>query len=224
MSSDAAPGPPTWATDDDLTAKARIRNAAFTLHASRGEANTTLREVARAAGVTHGLVVHHFGNRDGLRRAVQRHMLDLLRHAIDRASAEGGLAEGGVAEGGAAEGGAAEVGRARDASVARMFAEHPAYLAYLRRALVDPDQLDTELLGLFADFTLVQVRTLRAEGVATSDAPEQVQALAITLRELGPRLLEPMVRQLWTHLTGSDGPPPELEIRVRPAAGRPSGN
>jgi TetR/AcrR family transcriptional regulator, regulator of cefoperazone and chloramphenicol sensitivity len=214
MSSDAAPGPPTWATDDDLTAKARIRNAAFTLHASRGEANTTLREVARAAGVTHGLVVHHFGNRDGLRRAVQRHMLDLLRHAIDRASAEGGLAEGG----------AAEVGRARDASVARMFAEHPAYLAYLRRALVDPDQLDTELLGLFADFTLVQVRTLRAEGVATSDAPEQVQALAITLRELGPRLLEPMVRQLWTHLTGSDGPPPELEIRVRPAAGRPSGN
>ncbi|GAA5157753.1 TetR/AcrR family transcriptional regulator [Pseudonocardia eucalypti] len=189
-----------WAVDGDLTAKARIRNAAFALHAAQGDANTTLREVAQAAGVTHGLVVHHFSNKDGLRRAVQQHMLELLRQALDDVPKEGG---------------AAEIGRARDASVARMYAAHPSYLPYLRRALVDPAQLDTELLDLLADFTLAQVRDLRGAGVATSEAPEQVQALAIVLRELGPRLLEPIVGRLWTHLTGSTGPAPEVEIRLR---------
>jgi AcrR family transcriptional regulator len=200
MATDAARRGSTWATSDDLTAKARIRNAAFELHAAQGEASTTLREVAQAAGVTHGLVVHHFGNKDGLRRAVQQHMLDLLRQAIADAPTEGN---------------ATEVGQARDASVARMYAAHPAYLPYIRRALVDPAQLDTELLDLLADFTLAQVRALRAAGVATSDTPEHVQALAIGLRELGPRLLEPVVQRLWAHLTNSDDPPPELEIRVR---------
>ena len=189
-----------WAVDGDLTAKARIRNAAFALHAAQGDANTTLREVAQAAGVTHGLVVHHFSNKDGLRRAVQQHMLDLLRQALDDVPKEGG---------------AAEIGRARDASVARMYAAHPPYLPYLRRALVDPAQLDTELLDLLADFTLAQVRDLRGAGVATSEAPEQVQALAIVLRELGPRLLEPIVQRMWTHLTGSTDRAPEVEIRLR---------
>ena len=68
----------------DLTAKARIRNAAFELYAAKGEANTSVREVAQAAGVTHGLVVHHFVNKEGLHRAVQQHVVDLLRHALCR--------------------------------------------------------------------------------------------------------------------------------------------
>jgi AcrR family transcriptional regulator len=138
--------PPTWAANSDLTAKARIRNAAFELHAAQGEPNTTLREVALAAGVTHGLVVHHFANKEGLRRAVQQHMVDLLRQTLDDVPTEGS---------------AAEIGRARDAGVARMYAEQPFYLDYLRRSLIDANQLDTELLDLLADFTLAQVRDLR---------------------------------------------------------------
>jgi AcrR family transcriptional regulator len=200
MVSDTTRRPPTWAANDDLTAKARVRNAAFALHAAKGEANTTVREVAQAAGVTHGVVLHHFSNKDGLRRAVQQHMIDLLRQALDDVPTEGT---------------AVEIGRARDASVARMYAEHPAWLAYLRRALIDADQLDTDLLDLLADFTLAQVRDLRAAGVATSEAPEQEQALAIVLRELGPLLLEPLVARVWTHLTGGVDPVPELEFRLR---------
>jgi AcrR family transcriptional regulator len=130
MPSDTRRPAASWASADDLTPRARVRNAAFELHASQGEANTTLREVAEAAGLTHGVVLHHFTSKDGLRRAVQQHMLDPLSQAIDDVPTEGT---------------APEIGRARDASVARMYAEHPAWLAYVRRALIDPRQLDTEL-------------------------------------------------------------------------------
>jgi hypothetical protein len=49
MTSGAANVRPTWTSTADLTAKARIRNAALELHAAKGEANTTVREVAQAA-------------------------------------------------------------------------------------------------------------------------------------------------------------------------------
>lgn len=193
---------PHWSADNDLTAKARIRNAAFELHATKGEANATIREVAQAAGVTHGLVVHHFANKAGLRQAVQQHMVDLLRQALATVPTTGT---------------ATEVGQARDAAVARMYDEHPAFLRYLRRAIVDPSHLDVELLDILADFTLNQIRELRTAGVATSSAPEPTQVLSILLRELAPRLLEPVVHELWSHLTGGSAePPPNLDVRVAP--------
>src|SRR5204862_374092 len=55
---------------DDLTSYARIRNAALELFASRGVAGTSIRDVARAAGVSPGLVQHHFGTKAGLQQAV----------------------------------------------------------------------------------------------------------------------------------------------------------
>ena len=68
--------------NEDLTAKARIRNAAFELYAAKGEANTSVREVAQAAGVTHGLVVHHFVNKEGLHRAVQQDTPEPIRAEV----------------------------------------------------------------------------------------------------------------------------------------------
>src|SRR5947209_13632787 len=48
----------TAVLDSDLTGKARIRDAAMALFAKQGVAATSLRAVARAAGVSPGLVVH----------------------------------------------------------------------------------------------------------------------------------------------------------------------
>lgn len=61
------------AEERDLTAKANIRNAALRLFAERGPDAVTVREIAAAAGVSAALVVHHFGNKDGLRAAVDRY-------------------------------------------------------------------------------------------------------------------------------------------------------
>jgi AcrR family transcriptional regulator len=192
--------------NEDLTAKARIRNAAFELYAAKGEANTSVREVAQAAGVTHGLVVHHFVNKEGLHRAVQQHVVDLLRHALNSVPTDGTPAE---------------IGKARDASVARMYSENPTYLRYIRRQLLDPASVDHELLDVLAEFTLTQVRDLRAAGVASVDTPEPIQVFAVLMRELAPRLLEPLMQRLWRHLAGkSAGAPPEIEIRIKRNARR----
>lgn len=53
---------------DDLTAAARIRDAAIDLFGRDGFA-VGVRSIAAAAGVSPGLVIHHFGSKDGLRKA-----------------------------------------------------------------------------------------------------------------------------------------------------------
>ena len=50
----------------DRTTRARIRDSAIRVFATRGFA-ATVRDVADAAGVSAGLVIHHFGSKTGLR-------------------------------------------------------------------------------------------------------------------------------------------------------------
>jgi TetR/AcrR family transcriptional regulator, regulator of cefoperazone and chloramphenicol sensitivity len=64
---------------DDLTARARIRDVALALFAERGYSGTSIRDVARAAGVSPGLVQHHFGSKEGLREACDAQVLETLR-------------------------------------------------------------------------------------------------------------------------------------------------
>lgn len=41
-----------------------------------------MRSIAEAAGVTVGLVVHHFGTKDGLRAPLERRIVELFAEAI----------------------------------------------------------------------------------------------------------------------------------------------
>ncbi|WP_336644808.1 TetR family transcriptional regulator [Microbacterium sp. USHLN186] len=54
---------------DDLTARARIRDAAIRAFARDGFDATSLRAIAAAAGVSAALIVHHFGDKNALRAA-----------------------------------------------------------------------------------------------------------------------------------------------------------
>ena len=53
----------------DLTARARIRDAAIELFGRHGFHRVRVRDIAERAGVSAALVVHHFGTKDGLRQA-----------------------------------------------------------------------------------------------------------------------------------------------------------
>jgi TetR/AcrR family transcriptional regulator, regulator of cefoperazone and chloramphenicol sensitivity len=64
---------------DDLTTKARIRDAALSRFPAQGFAATTLRAIAGDARVSPGLVVHHFGSKDGLREACDRYVVARFR-------------------------------------------------------------------------------------------------------------------------------------------------
>jgi AcrR family transcriptional regulator len=63
---------------EDLTARARIRDAAIRRFAERGVAGTTVRDIAQAAGVSSGLLRHHFGSKDALREVCDLYVLDRI--------------------------------------------------------------------------------------------------------------------------------------------------
>lgn len=77
---------------DDLTARARIRDAALLLLAEHGTKGATFRGIAEAAGVSVGLVQHHFGSKEELREACDAYALDTVRRL---SAASGGAGDPG---------------------------------------------------------------------------------------------------------------------------------
>jgi AcrR family transcriptional regulator len=84
---------------EDLTATARIRDAAIEQFGQHGF-NVGLRVIAKAAGVSAALVIHHFGSKDGLRKACDEYVAESIRtsksesiRSSDPASWFGQLAE-----------------------------------------------------------------------------------------------------------------------------------
>ena len=64
--------------DADLTARAKIRNAAIAHFATDGFQKANLRTIAKAAGVSVGLIPHHFGSKEGLRTACDEYLLGVF--------------------------------------------------------------------------------------------------------------------------------------------------
>lgn len=186
----------------DLTAKARIRNAALALYADFGEDGTSMRAISAAAGVTVGLVVHHFQTKDGLRDAIEQHIVDLFSDAIaDVPTSEG----------------ARSVARDRNATVAQMLEENPAVVGYLRRAVLDATGHRGRILQLLTDLTANRVAELRRSGLASTAHSDSSQVIGILVRQLGQLFLQPMVDSAWSQLTRNEAPndeKPQLIIRV----------
>jgi TetR/AcrR family transcriptional regulator, regulator of cefoperazone and chloramphenicol sensitivity len=63
---------------DDRTAVARIRDAAIEQWGQHGF-NVGLRSIAEAAGVSAALVIHHFGSKEGLRKACDDYIAEEVR-------------------------------------------------------------------------------------------------------------------------------------------------
>ncbi|MCK8115371.1 TetR/AcrR family transcriptional regulator [Anaerosoma tenue] len=60
---------------DDRTTAARIRDAAILRFGEVGFGKATVRDIAADAGVSPGLVLHHFGSKAGLREACDEHVV-----------------------------------------------------------------------------------------------------------------------------------------------------
>ena len=102
---------------DDLTARARIREAATAEIAERGAAHATIRRIAERAGVSPALVQHHFGTKDRLRAACDEYVLDYLRREAGTGIGDGRVGDGDY--------------------VAHVYDSSPAIMRYLARGLVD---------------------------------------------------------------------------------------
>jgi TetR/AcrR family transcriptional regulator, regulator of cefoperazone and chloramphenicol sensitivity len=77
----------------DLTARARIRDAALRLFTERGIDGTSIRDIAAAAEVSSGLIRHHFGSKESLRDACDSYATEQLSRIRDELFADGGMAD-----------------------------------------------------------------------------------------------------------------------------------
>ncbi|WP_239513903.1 TetR/AcrR family transcriptional regulator [Streptosporangium sp. 'caverna'] len=78
---------------EDLTARARIRDAAMLHFGEHGFERTTIREIAATAGVSSGLVRHHFGSKQELREACDAHLVKMVRRLNDQVRADGAYSD-----------------------------------------------------------------------------------------------------------------------------------
>lgn len=60
----------------DVTTKARIRDSAVELFGRDGYPRTSIRTIARHAGVSAALVIHHFGSKETLRQECDQHIVE----------------------------------------------------------------------------------------------------------------------------------------------------
>ena len=179
--------------------RSRIRSAALRLFAAQGVAATSLREIAREAGVAPGLVGHHFGGKDGLHESIDDFVVGLFREALVSVPLGGAVAE---------------VASARDRAVGQMFADNPDVVDYLRRVVVTPDPGDEGLARKLVEETILQTQDLRDHGIASSKVPVTEQAVTVLVRQLGTWLLQPTLNRLWS-LSGAQSQVPTVRVTLR---------
>jgi TetR/AcrR family transcriptional regulator, regulator of cefoperazone and chloramphenicol sensitivity len=156
--------------------KVLLRDTALTLFAERGVDAVSVRDVAAAAGVSPGLVVHHFGTKDALRQAVDDQVTSLMETMLRAAGAELDL-DPDQASG-------PEAVTALAAGFAGLFAEflppQSPVPAYVRRLLMS-GEAGRGLFRRFFEMTVEMVRAWVATGLLreTSD-PEAMAAFVLT--------------------------------------------
>lgn len=201
MAGDEAEQAASWtsAAAGDATARSRIRRAALELYAEYGEDRVSMRRVAAEVGVTIGLIQHHFGTKDGLRRAVDEVVVESVVQTLATVDHSGP---------------AAAVVAARDAAVREMLARNPVIVQYLNRALLEPDGRGGPLLEAIVDLTTRVVEGLRTEGLASTRSSDKVQVVRTLMGQVGELFLEPVVSAIWAHIDGDPALRPTIRITV----------
>lgn len=149
---------------DERSTIERIRHAALNSFAANGASATSLRSVASAAGVSLGLVQHHFATKAGLVSAVDDYVMSIVVEVV-----------------------AQPVSRPPRDSVADMgsrvttlLREYPEVVRYLGRALVDGSQL-----GVTVWDTLAELGTARwAQRKETGEARDDIDVTWAALNSL----------------------------------------
>jgi TetR/AcrR family transcriptional regulator, regulator of cefoperazone and chloramphenicol sensitivity len=167
---------------EDLTARARIRDAALHLFAERGIDGASIRDIAKAAGVSGGLVRHHFGSKEALWEACDAYALDRLMRIKERAVLDGQLANPGF-----------------------LPATHPTILLlyrYLARAMVDGSKAAA---AMFDDMVELTEQWLAKHQPGHSTDPRAFAAVMVTMQTGLLALHEHLSRALDADILGPEG-------------------
>ena len=154
--------------DSDLTAAARIRNAAL-IRFARDGFDVGLRAIAADAGVTAGLITHHFGSKDGLRRACDAEVLRLTVEVKSASTYFGGPVD-----------------------LMTQMSQVEEYIpatAYAMRSIVEGGELATELLDLFVKDSVAYTAAAVEAGTITPSHNEEARARYLLYSGFGALLL-----------------------------------
>jgi AcrR family transcriptional regulator len=177
----------------DLTGLARIRNAALESFARDGVAATSIRDVAKEAGVSPGLVQHYFSTKAALVEAVNGHVVRIATDAFADLSESGSPIEA-----------QQELGD----RVTAFVREHPTALRYVARSAADGEEAALEIFDAFVAIAQSQWQRLADHDLLRPDADLTWTALHAVVLVLGTVLLEDAVDR---HLPQRFFTPAQLE-------------
>ena len=168
---------------------ARIRDAAIAEFAAHGFTKTTVRGIAEAAGVSPGLVIHHFGSKDGLRAACDDYVFEALTETKRENVHRSPLV------------------------VAEMLGDGPMRVdaEYLLKSLLDPSEQGQRFFDHYVEVIEQIVEEGFAGYVLRKAEDRRAQATAIAMLALAPLLLEPRIRKT----LGTDDLPASF-VRITP--------
>ncbi|MGA8219655.1 MAG: helix-turn-helix domain-containing protein [Solirubrobacterales bacterium] len=157
----------------------RILAAALEGFARDGVAATSIRDVASAAGVSPGLVQHYFASKAALRSAVDEHVKQAARKALEVRAVEGDVIED-LAE-----------------RLTALVAENFVALRYVSRGVAEGDRAALGIFDTLTELCREQLAELQRRGMLRADLDLDWAALHTVLINLGTVIMEPGVsRQL----------------------------
>ena len=177
---------------DDLTARARIREAALELFARGGVAGTSMRSVAARAGVSPSLVVHHFRTKAGLRDAVDAAVRDGFAAALAGIDLSGSVDD---------------VSERINTSISQIMGGHdPNVRDYIGRSLFDGDGASHHLFDEIVAIIDAGFAELERAHLVRADTDRTWRTYAVLFVILGPVFLS---RQIEARM-GTDAFAPEV--------------
>ena len=173
-------------TAEDRSSIERIRNAALKTFGTYGTSSTSLRTVAEAAGVSVGLVQHHFINKAGLIQAVDDHVMGVVISTISQPIPPPPADS------------IAEMG----SRVTRIVADHPEIADYVGRALIDGSPLGAAIFDTLTAFGIARWNQRAERGETRPEVDVTWGALNSLVLALGTMIMRGHIeRQLPAPLT-----------------------
>jgi len=161
---------------DDLTARARIRDAAIAAFARDGFAAVSMRTIATDAGVSAALIVHHFGDKAALRTACDDYVVSVFTDENHD------LIEVPTSD--------------RIRAALHDLDRYGPYIDYLSRMLVDGSPAADRLFDTMLSGTHAMLDEQRAAGLLEPMSDPEMTTLLVTLLGLGQVVMRGQVSRV----------------------------
>ncbi|SJN38493.1 Transcriptional regulator, TetR family [Microbacterium esteraromaticum] len=161
---------------DDLTARARIRDAAIQSFARDGFDATSMRAIAKDAGVSAALIVHHFGDKNALRDACDEYVvaafIDDKHELIEAPTAD------------------------RIRAALHDIERYGPYIDYLGRMLGDSSPAANRLFDKLIDVTRETLDQQRAAGLLVEMSDPEMTTMLIAMMGLAPVMMRAQISRV----------------------------